>query len=170
MKESPLNFFGAIGRAASSLFGRRAKKSRGRGNTLSASQLEGARRAFGGTKRNSFGSIMSAAGLRKRNNNTTLADTLQPQTQIPTTANNAASIQQEALASVENSTVNPSTIPQTPISPAAGLNTLAQGPSPVNPTDVIQEDASDIYSGAAFGNQAFTKKGSIIPNLIKTKK
>ncbi len=188
MKESPLNFFGAIGRAASSLFGRRAKKSRGRGNTLSASQLEGARRAFGGTKRNSFGSIMSAAGarkqnnnnslgsimsaagLKKQNNNTTLADTLPPQTQIPTTANNAASIQQEALASVENSTVNPSTIPQTPISPAAGLNTLAQGPSPVNPTDVIQEDASDIYSGAAFGNQAFTKKGSIIPNLIKTKK
>ena len=53
MEESPLNFFGAIGRATSSLFGRRGRnKSRGKGNTLSASQLEGARRAFGSTKRN----------------------------------------------------------------------------------------------------------------------
>ena len=170
MEESPLNFFGAIGRATSSLFGRRAKKSRGRGNTLSASQLEGARRAFGGTKRNSLGGIMSAAGLRKQNNNTLLANPLQPQSQIPIPGNNAASIQQEALASFENPTMNPTAIPQTPVSPAAGLNTVAQGPNNINPTDVIQEDASNIYSGAAFGNQPFVQKGSIIRKLIKEKK
>ena len=88
--------------------------------------------------------------------------------------NDAMSMQQEALASVENPTINPiinpTSIQQTQVAQGTGLNTLTQGPSPVNPTDVIQEDASDIYSGAAFGNQAFTKKGSIIPNLIKTKK
>ena len=83
---------------------------------------------------------------------------------------NATAMQQEALASVENPTINPTSIQQTQVAQGTGLNTLTQGPSPVNPTDVIQEDASDIYSGAAFGNQAFTKKGSIIPNLIKTKK
>ena len=84
--------------------------------------------------------------------------------------NDAMSMQQEALASVENPTIDPTTIQQTQVNQGTGLNTLTQGPAPVNTTDIIQEDASDIYSGAAFGNQAFTKKGSIIPNLIKTKK
>ena len=159
MEESPLNFFGAIGRATSSLFGRRGRnKSRGKGNTLSASQLEGVRRAFGGTKRNTnpinpINTGMVGAG-----------------TGVAQPINDAMSMQQEALASVENPTINPTSIQQTQVAQGTGLNTLTQGPSPVNPTDVIQEDASDIYSGAAFGNQAFTKKGSIIPNLIKTKK
>ena len=62
MQESPLNFFGSIGRAASSLFGGRSRRSKGRG-------------------RASMQGIGSIIGAKKESRGISLRDTLQRQTQ-----------------------------------------------------------------------------------------
>ena len=183
MQESPLNFFGSIGRAASSLFGGRSRRSKGRG-------------------RASMQGIGSIIGAKKESRGISLRDTLQRQTQQSNPSgiveaaagvtqpqsnfglvNAAMSMQQNNLGlfpdqNITSPTVDPGIAnnavsavaqqaQQAQVAQGTGLNTLTQGPSPVNPADIAQEEAANIYSGASFGNQAFTKKGSIIPHMIK---
>ena len=133
---------------------------------------------------NPFGSI--GKQMRTSKNNTSLANqspgalsTLKSLTRSETSTDPLGLLSNQStnnqVTSISNSVANNDAfiaaqqVQQPQVAKGTGLNTLTQGPTSVNTTDIMQEDASNIYAGTAFGNQAFTKKGSIIPNLITTK-